>query len=735
MNGHKIPVHPVGKKPSGRPNILGLHAPKTARSTEITLKRRNSEGLKSGFTCSPLASSASHSVAASNSTSIASVGPIIGQLIRQEPMKIAVTSGGAAGGRLPGVVPPFQFTHPFPGEDSAQVDRTKLTLPLVSGSHSGLPKTESSCVLQDQVLMISPTKMGQNILHLVQSQAGNGDHAQTPQGASIGSLVGHIINVAGGSADPGSPSTQHILFQGTAQGQSLLIPIPCPLTNAVTESQPAPPVASIAKEVVGVTTPVFSPISSLGSSAVMGLPGKNSHPLIVSALVSANSADNANSPGSKQDTVSVTNQALTLRDGGSSPQTTMSPVMLSKLLQNPEGQAHVVYVKADSSSAQAAATPTAFKVNDNAAFMVDGRYVCTICKKTFQQQHQLTLHKNIHYFERPFRCEDCGVSFRTKGHLLKHCRSDSHIAKQSINTHFGVPTTDNPRPFKCSDCKVAFRNHGHLAKHLRSKMHITMLEKVGKLPSGTYAQIEKGSLNEIDASNCERTLESLHQMVDAANAATLHHMENIPRTASQDQSESGSAMDYEAIDDSENEDEGGLMIVEGNGSTVESCMSSMAVSPLGEHFSIPNRSPYEKFKAASNDKVTVEIKHEKWDFVELGPGGSTPSRYGTGSDLEKGREGEVCGHSASPRLASPINPAPDGPHKCGICRQGFKTLDFLNVSLCFIFFIQVSNVSPLYCICTFVHWTGLLIGNLEDWMICWVFGSLAVRIENILSWK
>ncbi|XP_064597261.1 uncharacterized protein LOC135463763 [Liolophura sinensis] len=694
VKGRNVPIHPVGKKFSSRPNILGLHAPKTVLSRETTVKRQNSDSLKPGFAGSALASSTSHSTKNSISTSIASVGPIIGQLIRQEPIKIAVTSGGAAGSFLAGVVPPFQFTHPFPGEDCTPIDRTKLTLPLVSGGHSGMPKTEPSCVLQDQLLMISPTKMGQNILHLVQSQARSSDQAQTPQGTSIGSLVGHIINVAGGSADNGSPSTQHILFQGASQGQSLLIPIPCSLTNAVTESQPTSPVASISKEGVGVgvTTPVFSPSNSLGSPAVMSLPGRSSHPLIVSALVSASSADTAKTPLSKQDTVPVTNQSLTSGDAGSSRLTTVSPIMLSKFLQNPEGQAHVIYVKADSSSAQVGATPTAFKVNENTAFMVDGRYVCTICKKTFQQQHQLTLHKNIHYFERRFRCEDCGVSFRTKGHLLKHYRSDSHLAKQSINTHFGVPTTDNPRPFKCSDCKVAFRNHGHLAKHLRSKMHITMLEKVGKLPSGTYAQIEKGSLNEIDASNCERTLESLHQMVDAANAATLHHIESIPRTASQDQGEGGSAMDYEALDDSENEDEGGLMIVESNASSGETCMSSMAVSPLGEHFNIPNRSPYEKFKAASNDKVTVEIKPEKWDFVEMGTGSSTPSRYGTGSDLEKGREGEVCGRSASPRFTSQINPAPDRPHKCGICRQGFKTLDFLNTHL-----ITHAELRPYVC--------------------------------------
>lgn len=80
-----------------------------------------------------------------------------------------------------------------------------------------------------------------------------------------------------------------------------------------------------------------------------------------------------------------------------------------------------------------------------------------------------------------------------------------------MNSTFGMPTTDNPRPFKCEDCKIAFRIHGHLAKHLRSKMHIMKLECLGKLPFGTYAEMERSgvNLNEIDTTDCDNSLESL----------------------------------------------------------------------------------------------------------------------------------------------------------------------------------------------------------------------------------
>ncbi|XP_063992981.1 uncharacterized protein LOC135170838 [Diachasmimorpha longicaudata] len=141
----------------------------------------------------------------------------------------------------------------------------------------------------------------------------------------------------------------------------------------------------------------------------------------------------------------------------------------------------------------------------------EGRSVCGFCNKVFNKPSHLRLHINIHYFERRFRCESCAVSFRTKGHLTKHERSVSHHNKVSMTSTFGAATTSNPRPFKCEDCKIAFRIHGHLAKHLRSKMHIMKLECIGKLPFGTYAEMERSgvNLNDIDTTDCDNSLSSL----------------------------------------------------------------------------------------------------------------------------------------------------------------------------------------------------------------------------------
>lgn len=152
--------------------------------------------------------------------------------------------------------------------------------------------------------------------------------------------------------------------------------------------------------------------------------------------------------------------------------------------------------------------------SSSSSSMEEGKCVCRICNKIFAKSSHLRLHVNIHYFERPFRCDNCAVSFRTKGHLQKHKRSVSHYNKVNMNMTFGTPTVDNPRPFKCADCKIAFRIHGHLAKHLRSKMHIMKLECLGKLPFGMYAEMERSgvSLNEIDTTDCNNSLESLQVM-------------------------------------------------------------------------------------------------------------------------------------------------------------------------------------------------------------------------------
>jgi human immunodeficiency virus type I enhancer-binding protein len=180
-----------------------------------------------------------------------------------------------------------------------------------------------------------------------------------------------------------------------------------------------------------------------------------------------------------------------------------------------------------------------------------GRPVCVVCSKVFQKASQLRIHMNIHYMERKYRCEACGVSFRTQGHLQKHERSVSHQNKVNMTSTFGVPTVSNPRPFKCKDCKIAFRIHGHLAKHLRSKMHVLKLECLQKLPFGTYAEMERSGFNltDIDTSDCDNSLMSLRQLAKKLNEkdpSKLGPLPPLPKEDLMDGDENGMNENYDS---------------------------------------------------------------------------------------------------------------------------------------------------------------------------------------------
>ncbi|GAB1300665.1 Transcription factor E4F1 [Apodemus speciosus] len=81
----------------------------------------------------------------------------------------------------------------------------------------------------------------------------------------------------------------------------------------------------------------------------------------------------------------------------------------------------------------------------------EGRYVCTLCHKTFKTGSILKAHMVTHSSRKDHECKLCGASFRTKGSLIRHHRRHT-----------------DERPYKCAKCGKSFRESGALTRHLKS---------------------------------------------------------------------------------------------------------------------------------------------------------------------------------------------------------------------------------------------------------------------------
>lgn len=62
-----------------------------------------------------------------------------------------------------------------------------------------------------------------------------------------------------------------------------------------------------------------------------------------------------------------------------------------------------------------------------------GKYYCKYCGRTCAKPSVLEKHLRAHTNERPFPCVACGISFKTKSNLSKHCKSNAHVNRTGIS--------------------------------------------------------------------------------------------------------------------------------------------------------------------------------------------------------------------------------------------------------------------------------------------------------------
>ncbi|XP_063878783.1 zinc finger protein 572-like isoform X2 [Scylla paramamosain] len=107
-------------------------------------------------------------------------------------------------------------------------------------------------------------------------------------------------------------------------------------------------------------------------------------------------------------------------------------------------------------------------------------FVCWICGLDMQKSLQFEEHMvDQHSVDKPYRCDDCGVTFKRKAHLDRHRRihlptrpyqcavcgkgftRNEHVRRHSF-THSGE------KPYHCPTCNKTFSRREHLTKHLLS---------------------------------------------------------------------------------------------------------------------------------------------------------------------------------------------------------------------------------------------------------------------------
>lgn len=93
------------------------------------------------------------------------------------------------------------------------------------------------------------------------------------------------------------------------------------------------------------------------------------------------------------------------------------------------------------------------------------KYVCSFCKKLFENKAHMTQHLMTHTGERPFVCHKCGVAFARYTNLNRH--SLQHTNDESREMKTGGPNGDIT-VFECAICLKIFKRKPNLVEHLMS---------------------------------------------------------------------------------------------------------------------------------------------------------------------------------------------------------------------------------------------------------------------------